>query len=527
MAVGMRPSLVCSQGRWSLSPELLELPPRPAQEEAVTGATQPSGKPAYEPKDVTSKVVKLRRRNNMEREFLPAALEIIDTPPSPVGRAVGLGIIAMVVAALIWACLGQIDIIATASGRIISEGKTKVIQPIETGMVATIRVADSDHVKAGDVLIELDGTQVEADRDRFARDLLQARLDLARLNGLAKQITDHSDGTEPDLIDPPKEANATDLALARAAMMAQAAQQSAKVADLDQQVAGKQSEAAEADATIEKLQASLPMVQGQEQVRRDLKDKEYGNKLAWYQANQQLIEQTHEITVQAQHKRIAESAERALNQQRVATIAEYQVGTLQDLDKVRAQVSELQAELTKAADRVRQSTLIAPISGTVQQLAVHTIGGVVTPAEALMSIVPDQDKLIVEAMVQNKDVGFIHAGQIVRVKVDTFNFTRYGLINGKVLDVTRDAVSQNGSDKTPEKDSPSDDGSGLGSDPTTAPIYITHIALETNMITTEAGPTKLEPGMQVSAEIQTGQRRVIEYLLSPLVRHASESMRER
>lgn len=510
-----------------MSPEIRKLSPRPDNDDAMNNVAQPTNAVANSAQSANERVIKLPSRKNLEREFLPAALEIIDTPPSPVGRAVGLGIILMAVAALVWACVGQVDIIATASGRIVAQGKTKVIQPVETGMVSAIRVADGDHVKAGDVLIELDGTQAGADRDRYTRDLLQARLDLARLNGLAAQITSHAEIAEPRLVDPPKEANATDLALAQAAMTAQMEQQGAKIADLDQQIAGKQSEAAEADATIEKLQASLPMVQAQEEVRRDLKDKEYGNKLAWYQANQQLIEQTHEIMVQNQHKRTAEAAERALNQQRAATAAEYQVNTLQDLDNARAQVSELRAELTKAEDHLRESTLTAPISGTVQQLAVHTIDGVVTPAEALMSIVPDHDKLVVEAMVQNKDVGFVHAGQSARVKIDTFNFTRYGLIDGIVLDVTHDAVIQGNTDKKMPKIGGLESSDGADQDSEQAPAYVTHIALEADSIATEAGTTKLEPGMQVAAEIQTGRRHVIEYLLSPIARLIDESMRER
>jgi len=475
---------------------------------------------------LSAKIVKLPKRQKDEREFLPAALEIIDTPPSPVGRAIGLGIIAMAVVALIWAYVGEIDIIATAPGRIIAQGRTKVVQPLETGIVAAIRIADGDHVKAGDVLIELDATEVTADRDRFARDLLQARLNLARLLGSANQFTQPGD-PQPALVDPPREASASNLALSQAAMLAQQAQQAAKLADIDQQIAAKQAEASQAQATIEKLQASLPMVEGQEQIRRELKDREFGNKLAWYQANQQLIEQTHELSVEAQAKQAAFAAAQALKQQRSATVAEYQVNTLQDLDKVKAQISELQAELAKAEVRVRQSTLIAPIDGTVQQLAVHTIGGVVTPAEPLLSVVPDQPNLIVEAMVQNKDVGFVHAGQTARVKVDTFNFTRYGLLDGTVLDVTRDAISQNDGAKKSSKQETSSGNDGMSDDATNAPAYVAHIALKSDTITTESGPSKLGAGMQVSAEIQTGKRRVIDYLLSPLVRHVDESMRER
>jgi hemolysin D len=392
--------------------------------------------------------------------------------------------------------------------------------------------ADSQRVDADDIVRRAHRQGPKArrlvsayDRDPFARELLQAHLNLAKLRGLANQFSQPA-SQQPALVDPPSETSAADLALAQTAMIAQQEQQGAKLADIDQQIAAKQAEASQAQATIEKLQASLPMVEGQEQIRRELKDSEVGNKLAWYEANQQLIEQTHELSVEAQAKQAALPASQALRQQRSATVAEYQVNTLQDLDKVKAQMSELQAELAKAEVRVRQSTLTAPIDGTVQQIAVHTIGGVVTPAEPLLSVVPDQPNLIVEAMVQNKDVGFVHAGQAVRVKVETFNFTRYGLIDGTVLDVTRDAV-QNNEAKKNSKSSTVGDNDSVGDEQANAPVYVAHIVLNSGTIITESGPTKLGAGMQVQAEIQTGRRRMIGYLLSPLVRHLDESMRER
>jgi len=170
--------------------------------------------------------------------------------------------------------------------------------------------------------------------------------------------------------------------------------------------------------------------------------------------------------------------------------------------------------------------LHAPIDGTVQQLAIHTIGGVVTPAESLLAIVPSEGGLVVEAAVQNRDVGFISAGQTVRVKVEAFSFTLYGLIDGQVIDVTRDAVSPAANDKKNNK-AGQNDGDNVGSDGNSGPVYLARIALSQDWMMTENGKVSLTPGMAVTAEIQTGERRLISYLLSPLVRHVSESMHER
>jgi hemolysin D len=308
-------------------------------------------------------------------------------------------------------------------------------------------------------------------------------------------------------------------------MRAQAANENAKLADLDQQIEAKQAEAAEAEANANKLQASLPMLADQEQLLRTMRDQKIGSKLDWYQVNQQLIEQKHEIGVLAHRKEAAEAAQRALREQRAAAATQYQMEVLSELDKVRAQVSELNAELAKSQQRVSQNVLLAPIDGTVQQLAIHTIGGVVTPAESLLAIVPNDDSLVVEAAVQNRDVGFISAGQTVRIKVEAFNFTLYGLIEGKVLSVTRDAVQQSSDNKN--NGSNQNEGDPAATDGQSGPVYLARIALDQDWMMTENGKVQLTPGMAVTAEIQTGQRRLISYLLSPLVRHVSESMRER
>ncbi len=468
------------------------------------------------------KLLRLPKRNRDEREFLPAALEIVDTPPSPVGRAIGLTIILVAIIAIVWSVFGKVDIVAIASGRIVPAGKTKIVQPADTGIVTAIHVSDGAHVKAGDILIELNANQVSADRDRFVRDLLQANLNLARLRGLAATLPGTpGEGKKPNLVDPPKDASPEDLALTQAAMRATAANENAKLADLDQQIEAKHAEAAEAAANATKLQASLPMLADQEQLLRTMRDQKIGSKLDWFQINQQLIEQKHEIGVLAHRREAAEAAQRALREQRAAAATQFQMEILSELDKVRTQASELNAELAKSQQRVSQNVLLAPIDGTVQQLAIHTIGGVVTPAESLLAIVPHDDSLVVEAAVQNRDVGFISEGQTVRVKVEAFNFTLYGLIEGKVLSVTRDAVQQSNDSKN--KNNNQNEGDPAATEGQSGPVYMARIALDQDWMMTENGKVQLTPGMAVTAEIQTGERRLISYLLSPLVRRSPKA----
>ncbi len=189
----------------------------------------------------------------------------------------------------------------------------------------------------------------------------------------------------------------------------------------------------------------------------------------------------------------------------------------------------MRANLVKAQVSLTAKTLRAPIAGTVQELAVHTVGGVVTPAQPLMIVVPNGGGLVVEAMVNNRDVGFVHVGQTARVKIDTFNFTRYGLIDGKVIGLSHDTVNQGAHDES-RKDSDnktSDSSSNTSQSQSSEPAYVARIRLARNWMETETGRVNLGPGMAVTAEIQTGRRRIIDYLLSPLQGEVKDSMHER
>lgn len=464
------------------------------------------------------------RRRHDEREFLPAVLELMETPPSPAGRLTAITIGAAALAAIAWASIGQVDIIASASGMIAPIGKSKTLQPLQTGVVKAIHVDDGDHVRAGDPLIEIDPTQDEADRDRLARDLVQAQLDRARLKGLRRAW---QTGDVPALLDPPVKAIDSDREAAEAAMLAQASEQAAKLAALDQQIAEKQAEGEEATATLAKLQASLPLVEQEAELRRQVMQMQFGNRVAWYEAQERLVEQQHELVV-VQHKREeADAARAALRRQHEQTEAEYRKTVLADLAKAEQQINQSGQDLIKAAQKAQLQTLRAPIDGTVQQLAVHTVGGVVTPAQPVLVVVPDDPGLVVEARVENKDVGFVHAGQDAEIKVESFTFTRYGLIHGRVLAISRDAIGDDPAKQPVPKTGeakPDNERSQQGSG---SPVYTARIALDQAEIATEDGRTKLEPGMAVTAEVKTGERSVISYLLSPLMRYKQEGFAER
>jgi hemolysin D len=456
-----------------------------------------------------------------ELDFLPAALEIIERPASPLGRGVAAAIGGMTMLAILWACLGKVDIIATATGRIIPSGQVKLIQPFEIGVVKAIHVTDGDSVHAGDLLIELDPTTNAADQDRVARDLIQAELDVARLTATLAGNADGflaPDGAEPMLVE-----------AAQRELAASLAEHRAKLDGIDRQIAGKQAERDAAKATIAKVAASLPIVQERVAIYDKLRENEFSSKVSALEARQQLVEAQHDGAVAAHQLEAAEAAIAALSQQRQETEAGFRQQTLDDLAKARRTAAEQEQEQVKAARKTGLQTLRAPVDGTVEQLSIHTIGGVVTPAQTLMTIVPAGSRLEVEAMLPNREVGFVHAGQAAEVKVEAFTYTRYGLLHGTVDGVSRDAVV-NRADKEesgrPRRADSADDRDS-GDDTRGQSTYVARVSLADTSIDTEQGRLPLEPGMAVTAEIKTGQRRVISYLLSPLLRYKHEGLRER
>ena len=456
-----------------------------------------------------------------ELAFLPAALEIVETPPSPIGRAIGATIIMLFCVALVWASAGTIDIVASAPGKIVPSGRTKVIQPFETGVVRSIRVQDGQAVKAGDVLIELDPTVNAAERDHLRDDLLAEQLNIARLHAaLAGGDNPAADFT------PPADANPALVSAQRQLLRNQVTEYRAKIAALARQEAQKEAEQGTIAATIHKLETTIPVIQQRVDIRKTLMDKELGSKLTYFEILQQLVEQQEDLGVHKSRLREAEAAAAAIHETRGQAEAEYRRSLSDELAKAEQKANGVTQDLIKAEQKTRLQLLTAPVDGVAQQLAIHTIGGVVTPAQALLVVVPSESRMEIEAMVSNRDIGFVHAGQEAEIKIDTFNFTRYGLLRGQVLSVSQDAVIRD------RKQDRADDR-GLGTQNETSEPkgqelnYTARISLDRNRMQIDDRAVNLSPGMAVTVEIKTGSRTILSYLLSPLLRYQQEVLHER
>jgi hemolysin D len=312
-------------------------------------------------------------------------------------------------------------------------------------------------------------------------------------------------------------------------LVAQLAQHKAKIDGLDQQIAAKAAEREQAKAVIAKLDDSIPLFQSKADIYNKLRENQLTSQITRLDAERQLSEAKHDRLVIAHQVDGLQAQIANLIQQHNEADAEFRRQNLDALGKTTQYSADQRQELIKAAQRTDLQELRAPVAGTVEQLSVHTIGGVVQPAQTLMVVVPDGSKLEVEAMLPNRDAGFVHAGEAAELKVEAFAYTRYGLLHGTVRSVSRDALRKEQDAPSPERDPSSAkswpaDSNGFAS---ADAAYVARISLDETSVETEQGPLALEPGMTVTAEIKTGQRRVISYVLSPFTRYRHEALRER
>ncbi len=452
-----------------------------------------------------------------ELDFLPAALEIQEKPPSPGGRAIAWSVMAFFTIAVLWALFGKIDIVATAQGKIIPSGRVKVIQPMEIGVVRQIHVHEGQRVEAGDLLIELDPTSTQADLGSLEMELIATRLEHARYRQLA-QMTDEAAlvltplasnrSSSPSLQLPSalsQEASAEAIALQEQMLRSEWSEHLARAAALDNAIESRQADLAATRNEVKKLENTLPLITRRAEALKSLVAKHLGSQQVWLELEEERVTQQQDLALQKNRIKQVEASIRETKQQRQALASEFRRQLLTRLAEAERRINQLEKERVKAAQRTRLQHMTSPVSGVVQQLAVHTIGGVVTPAQELMKIVPESESLEVEAWILNKDIGFVAEGQIAEIKIETFPFTRYGTIDAEITDISNDAVT--------------DEEKGL--------VYAGRVLMKRSVIQVGEKQVKLTPGMAVTVEVKTGKRRLIEFIMSPLLRYKEESMGER
>ncbi|RKZ51845.1 MAG: hypothetical protein DRR00_10385 [Candidatus Parabeggiatoa sp. nov. 3] len=427
------------------------------------------------------------KNNQEELAFLPAALEIQEKPPSPIGRAIIWAIISFFILALIWASVGQVDVVATAQGKIIPSGRVKVIQPLETGVVKRIWVEEGQLVKAGQLLIELDSTVSGADLARLKTEGMMAKLEQARLEALLAAIRQ---GKLQSFVKP-ADAESLQVELQQARLKKQFREYQARLAALANEIQQREAERATVMAHIGKYRAIIPLITERVQTFKKMVNKQLHPRVQWLELEQERIELVKEQDIQYRQMAVIEAAIAGLKQQQDLLQVQAEAQYLAELVEIRHKWINIKQELIKAEQRKILQSLKAPTAGQIQQLAIHTVGGVVTPAQPLMMIVPEAQHLEVEAWVQNKDIGFIEEGEQAEVKVESFPFTKYGTLDAEVVTLSHDAVAK--------------ENIGL--------VYAARVSLKQTRIKVNKNWVNLTAGMAVVVEIKTGKRRLIEYFL--------------
>lgn len=432
-------------------------------------------------------------------EYQPIAKELRGRPPSIVARGTFWLLVLLVLSAACWSWIGRVDVVAVANGKTIPVGKSKVIQPLEAGTVRGIRVRDGQRVSEGDVLVELDQAISAADRRRLQGELAIAEANHSRL--IAAENPQLALKTFQPSAAYPKDIYESQKAL----LLAQVSEYLGRIDVVDADIQRNRSEQLLYQSEIDKIDKALPLLQERHTARQHLADVGYGSKMLALELKQRVVEMEHELQSQRFRLAMSKGAVEKLGRQRQQITAEYLARVAEEKTTTERQLASIKEELSKAETRHERQVLTAPISGVVQQLMVHTIGGVVTPAQNLMTIVPEEEKLEAEVAVLNKDVGFVEPGQEVDIKIEAFQFTKYGTLPGRLMWVSRDATH--------------DENMGF--------VFLARVELLKSSFDLGTRSIPLGAGMTLSAEIKTDNRRIIDYLLSPLMKYRSESLRER
>ncbi|WP_444907685.1 HlyD family type I secretion periplasmic adaptor subunit [Microbulbifer sp. SSSA008] len=442
-------------------------------------------------------------------EFVPAALEVEQSPPNPLGLWLINTICLFFTIAILWAIFGKIDIVAIAEGTVIPDGKVKTVQAKELSVVRNIHVEEGSRVNAGAPLITLDATNATADKDRLEGELAVSRARLVREQVFSTYLPELREGRgsviEKALITLEKEmaeAGAKDqLRFQRTLLRGYFSDYLAEVNLIDQQVSSKHQELSMSRALVRKAEKKLPILTERTDSLRKLLDRQMVARDRYLELEQQRIDAEEELALEQERIGQYQSQLKELNLQASALLSNALYKSYSQQEELERNITVQNKELEKAKLRSEQQVIRAPIAGTVQELAIHTEDAVLEPAQALMQIVPAGSTLQVQAWILNKDIGFVEEGHPVTVKVSTYNFTKYGTVSGVVTNLSKDAVM--------------DEEQGYR--------YLCDIELDTQELK-QSNQTALllRAGMRVVAEVKTGKRNIYEYFTKP-VRESLES----
>jgi hemolysin D len=473
---------------------------------------------------------KNRRSKNQDwrsdREFLPADLEILETPPSPVRMALILIICAFVVAALVWSWFGRIDIVAVAQGKIEPAGRVKVIEPLETAKIAAIHVENGGHVKAGDLLIEMEAGDAAAEEanaqasfDAFHAEALRRA---AAIDAAGKRRLDTKSIVWDASTPPPVRAREEQV------LVGDLSQLGDIVASTEAQIRQKQVERDRLNGTIAAQERLVATLQERVAMRSSLVQSGSGAKSGLIDAQETKEYHETQLATSVGQRDAAAANLDVLARDRDKAFSNFIADNGQKLAEAQKQADDWREKLVKAKLKSERTKLTSPIDGTVYGLSVTTIGQVVSSGEELLRIVPQGAALEIECYLANRDAGFVKPGQQAVVKIESFPFTRYGTLSATVERVASDAIPEPDAQQTEADPARArKEKTFAGAQRTQNLVFPVTLKPSRTIMSVDGQEVSLTPGMAVDVEIATGNRRILEYLFSPLVETASQAMKER
>lgn len=438
-----------------------------------------------------------------QQDFAPDLLAVQENPPARLPRAVGYVAAALFVGLGCWAVFGQLDVVASAEGRLVPRNLSRVVQPAESGVVREVLVREGEEVRAGQVLLRMDATTASADLDTLQRDLALKALTLRRIEA---ELSGNSFATTP--------ADPAEVAQVLAQYLARRRAQEDALAQERATLERAQHDLSAARQSLDRLVATVPLYRKQANSYEKLVKEGYVSELGANDKIRELIEKEQELKSQ---QSIVAGLDSAVDQSRkkLAQIASnYQSQLHNERVELLATNQKVLGELNKQNYKSGLLELRSPATGLVKDLAAYTPGAVVQPGMVLLNIVPKGEALMAEVAIKNEDAGFVTPGQAVKVKLQAYPFQKYGMLDGVV-----EVLGADSSVNDPQK------AAVMGQSPQS---YKLLVKLSSQELRSPAGDLlKLSPGMVVTAEVNQGQRSVLEYLLSPVQKISSEAARER
>ncbi len=465
-------------------------------------------------------------RARADQEFLPAALEVLETPVSPMHSWLLLTICAFVVLATTWMFVGRIDIIAVAQGKIQPVGRVKLVQPLERGRVQQLLVANGARVVPGQVLALLEDNEVQAEVGSLKETVKSLQAEVVRRSAALEAA---ASGTyEAGRVAWPHDVPARILASEQRVLAGDLSLLKSTLESLSAQRRQKEAEQARLTDTIAAQEELVKNSSTRGQLRGYLESRQLGSKLSVYDAEEAL--QNHRLSLTHQRGQLGEvtASLGVIDIERAKATSTFVADNSQKLADAERRLEEARHRLIQAEAKAENMKLRAPAAGIVQALSINSVGQVVMPGEEVARVVPEEVGFEVECYVANKNIGFINIGQEAAIKVEPFPFTLYGALTGEVSQIGRDAIPE--ADAQQQEASPGRSGRSqfLGAGQRTQNLYFPVIlALPHDAETSRGATLPISNGMAVTVEIRTGSRRIIDYLFAPLVEVTARAMRER